>query len=281
MSLGDGAFAVLAGLLRSRAGIVLAREKAYLLESRLAPVAKRAGLANVEALAGALIGRSEDGLAVEVVEAMLNNETFFFRDGAPFDLLRTTVLPALRTARAATRRIRIWCAAASTGQEPYSIAMLLAADEAAWAGWNVEIVATDLSQRALARAEAGLYTQFEVQRGLPIQSLIRHFDKEGDQWRINRAIRRLVRFRRLNLCHSFNQLGSFDIVFCRNVLMYLDPTTKSDILTRIRRQMPDDGYLLLGAAETVLGLSVDFRPDWINRGLYLAGEGTPRRAAVG
>lgn len=280
MSLGDAAFNRFAELLKRRAGIVLAREKAYLLESRLAPLARRAGFANIEALAAAL-GPRDDGLAVEVVEAMLNNETFFFRDGVPFDLLRTAVLPALRQVRAATRRIRIWCAAASTGQEPYSIAMLLAADQAAWAGWTVEIVATDLSQRALARAEAGLYTQFEVQRGLPIQALIKHFDKEDDQWRISRELRRSVRFRRANLCESFAHLGSFDVVLCRNVLMYLDPTTKSDILTRMRRQMPDDGYLLLGAAETVLGLSVDFRPDWVNRGLYLVGEADMRRAAAG
>lgn len=280
MSLGDAAFNRFAELLKRRAGIVLAREKAYLLESRLAPLARRAGFANIEALAAAL-GPRDDGLAIEVVEAMLNNETFFFRDGVPFDLLRTAVLPALRQARAATRRIRIWCAAASTGQEPYSIAMLLAADHAAWAGWTVEIVATDLSQRALARAEAGLYTQFEVQRGLPIQALIKHFDKEDDQWRISRELRHSVRFRPANLCESFAHLGSFDVVLCRNVLMYLDPATKSDILTRMRRQMPDDGYLLLGAAETVLGLSVDFRPDWVNRGLYLVGEGDLRRAAAG
>jgi chemotaxis protein methyltransferase CheR len=280
MSLGDLAFNRFAELLKRRAGIILAREKAYLLESRLAPLARRAGFANIEALAAAL-GPRDDGLAIEVVEAMLNNETFFFRDGVPFDLLRTAVLPALRQARAATRRIRIWCAAASTGQEPYSIAMLLAADQAAWAGWTVEIVATDLSQRALARAEAGLYTQFEVQRGLPIQALIKHFDKEDDQWRISRELRHRVRFRPANLCESFAHLGSFDVVLCRNVLMYLDPVTKSDILTRMRRQMPDDGYLLLGAAETVLGLSVDFRPDWVNRGLYLVGEGDLRRAAAG
>ena len=280
MSLGDAAFNRFAELLKRRAGIVLAREKAYLLESRLAPLARRAGFATIEALAAAL-GPRDDGLAVEVVEAMLNNETFFFRDGVPFDLLRTAVLPALRQARAATRRLRIWCAAASTGQEPYSIAMLLAADAAAWAGWTVEIVGTDLSQRALARAEAGLYTQFEVQRGLPIQSLIKHFDKDGDQWQISRELRRSVRFRQVNLCDSFAHLGSFDVVLCRNVLMYLDPATKSDILNRMRRQMPDDGYLLLGAAETVLGLSVDFRPDWVNRGLYLVGEGDMRRAAAG
>ena len=280
MSLGDAAFNRFAELLKRRAGVVVTREKTYVLESRLAPVAKRAGVASLDELA-VVMSQRDDSLAVEIVEAMLNNETFFFRDGAPFDMLRNAVLPALREARAATRCIRIWCAAASTGQEPYSIAMLLAADEAAWAGWNIEIVGTDLSQRALGRAEAGLYTQFEVQRGLPIQMLIKHFEKEGEQWRISEALRRRIRFRQANLCQSFAHLGSFDVVLCRNVLMYLDPATKTDILSRMRRQMPDDGYLLLGAAETVLGLSVDFRPDWVNRGLYLAGEGEVRRAVAG
>jgi chemotaxis protein methyltransferase CheR len=281
MSVAVGTFNLFAELLRSRTGIVLAREKSYLLESRLLPVAKHAGLAGIDELAAALVQRSGEGLATDVVEAMLNNETFFFRDNVPFDLLKNVMLPALRQARGATRTIRIWCAAASTGQEPYSIAMMLAADDAAWAGWNVEIVATDVSRRALARAEAGLYTQFEVQRGLPIQLLIKHFEQEGEQWRIAQDIRRRVRFRQVNLCQPFAHLGNFDIVLCRNVLMYLDQASKSDILSRMRRLMPDDGYLLLGAAETVLGLSVDFRPDWVNRGLYLIGEVEPRMAAAG
>jgi chemotaxis protein methyltransferase CheR len=281
MSVSDGAFGLFAELLRSRAGMVLPREKAYLLESRLLPVARQAGLGSVDELAAALLRAVDDGLTNDVVEAMLNNETFFFRDNVPFDLLKATVLPALREARRATRTIRIWCAAASTGQEPYSIAMMLAADEAAWAGWNVEIVATDLSRRALARAESGLYSQFEVQRGLPIQLLIRHFEQEGDLWRLNPDVRRRVGFRHLNLCQSFAHLGTFDVVLCRNVLMYLDAKTKSDILARLRRQMSPDGYLILGAAETVLGLSVDLRPDWVNRGLYLVGADERRATASG
>ena len=271
MSIGEGAFRVLAGLLKSRSGVVLGREKAHFLESRLLPVAARARLPDVDSLAAALARPGSEALAVETVEAMLNNETYFFRDTAPFELLRSGVLPALRRAREATRYLRIWCAAASTGQEPYSIAMMLAADEAAWAGWHIEIVATDLSRRALDRAEAGLYSQFEVQRGLPIQALVRHFEKEGEQWRLNRDIRRRVRFRQINLAQSFAQLGQFDVVLCRNVLMYFDGPAKADILSRIRRTMPADGCLLLGAAETVLGLDVDFRPDWVNRGLYRVG----------
>ena len=280
MTIAPGTFNLFAELLRSRAGIVLSREKSYILESRLAPVARRSGLGSIDELAAALVSGIGESLANDVLEAMLNNETFFFRDNLPFELLKKVVLPTLRTMRTTTRTIRIWSAAASTGQEPYSIAMMLAGDEAAWAGWNIEIVATDLSRRALMRAEAGLYTQFEVQRGLPIQQLIRHFEQEGDQWRISPALRSRVRFRQVNLCQNFAHLGRFDVVLCRNVLMYLDPATKSDILARMRRMMPDDGYLLLGAAETVLGLSVDFRPDWVNRGLYLAGENEAPIAAI-
>lgn len=271
MSIGEGAFRILASLLKSRSGVVLGREKAHFLESRLLPVATRARLPDVDALAAALARPGQEGLAVEAVEAMLNNETYFYRDAAPFDLLRSSVLPDLRRAREATRHLRIWCAAASSGQEPYSIAMMLATDEAAWAGWSVEIVATDLSRQALDRAEAGLYSQFEVQRGLPIQSLVRHFEKEGAQWRLNRDIRRRVRFRQVNLNDSFAQLGSFDVILCRNVLMYFEAAAKADILARMRTMMPADGCLLLGAAETVLGLDVDFRPDWVNRGLYRVG----------
>lgn len=275
MSVGDGGFAVLAALLKRRAGVVLGREKTHSLASRLLPVAARAGLSSVDDLMMALTRADSDGLATEIVEATLNNETYFYRDRAPFDLLRTSLLPALRAGRRATRTIRIWCAAASTGQEPYSIAMMLAADQAAWADWHVEIVATDLSRRALDRAEAGRYSQFEVQRGLPIQSLARHFEKDGEQWRLDPAVRRRVRFRQSNLGQPFAHLGTFDIILCRNVLMYFDAATKADILTRMRRMMPDDGSLLLGAAETVLGLDVDFRPDWVNRGFYRVGAAEP------
>lgn len=279
MSLCEGAFRVLAGLLKSRAGVVLGREKSYLLETRLLPVASRAGLATIDDLAAALLRPGSDKLAVEAVEAMLNNETFFYRDSAPFELLRTSILPALRQARRATRSVRIWCAAASTGQEPYSLAMMIAGDAAAWTDWNVEILATDLSRRALDRAEAGLYSQFEVQRGLPIQLLVRHFEKEGEQWRLSRDIRRRVRFRQVNLSQSFAHLGKFDVVLCRNVLMYFDSAAKADVLGRIRQVMPADGCLLLGAAETVLGLGVDFQPDWDNRGLYRVGAPALKQAA--
>lgn len=266
MSLADGAFRLLAALLHSRAGLALGREKAYLLDSRLIPVARRHGLADVDELAAA-VTTGNDSLAIEVVEAMLNNETLFFRDAVPFDMLQTTVLPALRTARRASRRLRIWCAAGSTGQEPYSLAMMIDSDPA-WSGWKVEIVATDLSTRALSRAESGLYSQFEVQRGLPIHLLLRYFEQEAEGWRLCERIRNMVRFEQLNLCRSFAHLGLFDIVLCRNVLMYFDVTTKAQVLAQLRRQMLPDATLVLGAAETVLGMSTEFEPDWANRGLY-------------
>lgn len=274
MSLGEGAFSLLAGLLQSRAGIALGREKGYLLDSRLGPVARRHGLDDADALAAA-VATGDDALATEIVDAMLNNETLFFRDGVPFDMLRDTVLPALRSARRSSRRLRIWCAAGSTGQEPYSLAMLINSDPA-WTGWKVEIVATDLSARALARAAAGLYSQFEVQRGLPIQMLLRYFDQEADGWRLCERIRNMVRFEQLNLCRPFAHLGLFDVVLCRNVLMYFDVTTKTEVLARLRRQMQADATLVLGAAETVLGMSAEFEPDWANRGLYRVAQSAGR-----
>lgn len=280
MTLPPAAFDTLAGLLKSRSGLVLTKEKAYLLDSRLAPVLRKHELANLAELAAALNTWRDEALTAEVVEAMTNNETFFFRDMVPFDLLKTVMLPKLRTSRAAARTIRIWCAASSTGQEPYSIALTFAEAASQWAGWKIEITATDLSRRVLGRAEAGLYSQFEVQRGLPINLLIRHFAKEGDQWRISPDIRKMVRFRQLNLCSPFGALGQFDIIFCRNVLMYFDPATKGDILARMRRQMPADGYLVLGSAETVLGITDDFKPDWSHRGLYIPSDATGEKLAA-
>lgn len=272
MTVSPQAFDRLADLLRQRSGLALPREKAYLLESRLGPIARARQLANVNALAALIQIQPDEALIADIVDAMTNNETFFFRDRIPFELLSGAMLPALRKARAATRTIRIWCAAASTGQEPYSIAMILADQAAQWQGWTVEIVATDLSRRALARAEAGGYSQFEVQRGLPIAMLLRHFEKLGECWQLHRRIRDMVQFRQVNLCDPFAHLGQFDIIFCRNVLMYLDGAIKNDILGRIRRQTAGDGYLVLGAAETVLGTSGAFRPDWNNRGLYVAAD---------
>jgi chemotaxis protein methyltransferase CheR len=220
-------------------------------------------------------GRDLD-LEKAVIEAMTTNETFFFRDKIPFDLFRDVLLPRYMQARAATRRLRIWCAAASTGQEPYSLAMLLNEAATKLAGWQLEIVATDISTEVLERARAGLYSQFEVQRGLPIQLLLKYFTQVGDQWQISPHIRAMVDYRPLNLIKDFGHLGTFDIIYCRNVLIYFDGPTKTDVLKRLANAMVPDGTLLLGAAETVIGLSDALFPDPGHRGLY----GKAARSAV-
>jgi chemotaxis protein methyltransferase CheR len=243
-------------------------EKDYLLESRLAPVARHHGLAGLSELVAQLRQPGSAALAITVTEAMTTNETFFFRDRIPFDHLRDTILPALFAARAREKRIRIWCTAAAAGQEPYSIAMLLHAMAPQFAGFRVDILATDLSSEVIERAKAGLYSQFEVQRGLPIQLLVKHFSKNGDGWEIAPELRAMVQFRTLNLLHDFSPLGQFDVVFCRNVLIYFDQPTKSAVLHRVARQMPDESYLILGAAETVVGLTDAFKPVPDRRGLY-------------
>jgi chemotaxis protein methyltransferase CheR len=199
---------------------------------------------------------------------MTTNETFFFRDKIPFEHVRDTIMPALAAARAREKRIRIWCTAASTGQEPYSIAMALKNLGAMLDGFRIDILATDLSIDVLARARTGIYSQFEVQRGLPIQFLVKFFTKVGDNWQVARDIRDMVQFRPLNLLNDFSPLGAFDLVFCRNVLIYFDQPAKTAVLNRLARQMSDDSYLVLGAAETVVGLTDVFKPMTDKRGLY-------------
>ena len=255
-------------LLRERSGLVLSGDKQYLVESRLLPVARRAGLADVGALVQRLRSPNSEDLATQVVEAMTTNESFFFRDKIPFELFRGTIMPQLLAARAARRRIRIWCAAASTGQEPYSLAMSLKEMGDSISGWHIEIVATDLCSEVLERARSGIYSQFEVQRGLPIALLLKYFTKADDNWQIAAGVRAMVQFRRLNLIGDFAHLGVFDVVFCRNVLLYFDQETKSRVLDRLARVMDGDGYLILGAAETVVGLTECFKPIASSRGLY-------------
>jgi chemotaxis protein methyltransferase CheR len=261
-------FDFLRKFLRDRSGLVLSDDKQYLIESRLVPVARRNGMASISDIVAKLRTQAP-ALEAAVVEAMTTNESFFFRDKTPFEHLRDEMMPALLAARAGQRKLRIWCAAASTGQEPYTIAMILADMAAKVAGWRIEILATDLSTEVLDRAKAGVYTQFEVQRGLPIQLLMKHFTQKGDQWEISPAIRSMVQYRPLNLLRDFSSLGQFDIVFCRNVLIYFDQDTKIDVLSRICRMLAPDGYLTLGAAETVVGLTSAFKPHAERRGLYV------------
>jgi chemotaxis protein methyltransferase CheR len=254
--------------LRQRSGLVLSAEKQYLVESRLLPIVRKQGLGGLHELVAVLKSSGASKLAVEVVEAMTTNETFFFRDKLPFDHFREVVLPTLMAARANQKRLRIWCAAASSGQEPYSLAMGLREITPTLTGWRVDILATDLSGEMLERARAGVYSQFEVQRGLPIHLLVKYFTQAGEQWQIAPELRSMVQFRPINLLKDFSALGSFDLVFCRNVLIYFDQETKTDLLTRMARQILADGYLVLGAAETVVGLTHAFRPVPDKRGLY-------------
>jgi len=254
-------------LLKERSGLDLSSDKEYLVESRLIPLARRVGLAGIAELV-ARIRVGSDPLTSEVVEAMTTNETFFFRDKIPFDHLRETIVPALLQTRANRRALRIWCAASSTGQEPYSIAMCLKEFGAALAGWRIEIVATDLSQAVLEKSKAGIFSQFEVQRGLPIQLLVKYFNQIGELWQLNADIRAMVQHRQLNLLQDFSHLGTFDVIFCRNVLIYFDQDTKAVIFERLAKVLEPDGVLTLGAAESVVGISDAFKPYPDRRGLY-------------
>ena len=210
---------------------------------------------------------------------MTTNETFFFRDKIPFDHLKETIFPALVQARASRRGLRIWCAASSSGQEPYSIAMIVK-EFAALSGWRVEIVATDLSQAVLEKSKAGIFSQFEVQRGLPIQMLVKYFTQTGELWQLNADIRAMVQHRQLNLLQDFSHLGTFDVIFCRNVLIYFDQDTKIGIFDRLARVLEPDGVLALGASESVVGISDAFRPYPDKRGLYRPSAVRTARAAA-
>jgi chemotaxis protein methyltransferase CheR len=267
-------------LVKERSGLVLSDDKQYLVESRLLPLARKVGVAGLSELVSKLKAGAAEALAVDVVEAMTTNESFFFRDKIPFDHFRQTIVPSLLAARAKERRLRIWCAAASTGQEPYSLAMCIKEMAAQLAGWRIEIIATDLSLGVLEKARAGIYSQFEVQRGLPIALLVKYFTQVGEMWQISPEMRAMVQYRPLNLLQNFASLGTFNVVFCRNVLIYFDQPTKIDVLERMARQLDTDGYLVLGAAETVVGLTESFKPIADRRGLYAPGRATKPAPAM-
>ena len=265
-------FEFLAALLKEKSGLMLTPDKVYLLESRLTPLSRKRGLDTLDTLIQQLRTSRDDVLVKEVTEAMTTNESFFFRDNTPFDIFKNHVLPAMEKARP-NKRLRIWCAAASTGQEPYSLAILLKENWAKWKDWNIEIVGTDICTQVLEKAKAGTYSQFEVQRGLPIQTLIKYFKQEGDVWRLNEDVRKMVTFRPFNLLGSFSLLGSFDVIYCRNVLIYFDQPTKKEVLERMQNTMANDGTLFLGAAETVLGITDKLRPVRGHRGMYVSTDG--------
>lgn len=244
-------------LMRS-SGLALGPDKEYLIRSRLEPLAQSWGLAGIPDLVSAL-KKGVARLGAAVTDAMTTNETSFFRDKQPFEDFKTVLQEKIIRDRRAVQRLRIWCAASSSGQEPYSIAMLLKDSFPELTGWKVEIIATDIATKMLDRAASGIYSQFEVQRGLPIQMLVKHFQQIPEGWQIKPDIRGRITWKKLNLLDDFSALGAFDVVFCRNVLIYFENDAKRQILNRIRRQLRDDGFLLLGSAETVLGICDAFQ----------------------
>ncbi|MFC4725203.1 protein-glutamate O-methyltransferase CheR [Glycocaulis abyssi] len=261
--LSEPKYKFLAAEVKKRSGLVLGPEKGYLIESRLAPLARAEGLSGPEAVVDAMM-RGDQRLCAAASEALATHETFFFRDKTPFELFSEVMAPALRQARGG-RALKIWCAAASTGQEPYSLAMLIRETS----GLGASILATDMCAHVLEKAKAGLYSQFEVQRGLPIQRLVQHFEQSGDSWRVKPELREMIRFEPGNLLDDFSRYGAQDIIFCRNVLIYFDVEAKAKILNRLAALLPPDGYLVLGAAETVVGLTDSLKPVPGQRGLYV------------
>jgi len=265
-ALSDDDFAYISRLLKENSGLIVTPDKAYLINTRLKPIVERNGLATVSALVRQMKSGRLLSLKDEVVDAMTTNESLFFRDTKPFHALIEMMLPEL-CERGKSRPIRIWCAAASTGQEPYSIAMLLEDNARRFGGRDISIFATDLSQAALRRARMGEYTAFEVGRGMPADVLQRHFTKtESNHYVVSPKVRSRVTFRTRNLLEPFDSLGNFDIIFCRNVLIYFDRPTKADVLNRMARILPQEGFLVLGGPETTLGLSDAFvrHPTWRN-----------------
>jgi chemotaxis protein methyltransferase CheR len=281
----DVEFTFLRELLHRKSGLSLTPEKRYLVESRLSTLCRRKNIATISELA-TKVRQGDADLTIAVIEAMTTNETLFFRDTLPFKQFSEVMLPHMLKERAAERSLRIWSAAASSGQEPYSMAMILDDMADKMPGWRIEILATDISLEILEKAKAGVYTQFEMQRGLPVQQLLKHFTQEGDKWRISDRLRRMVTFKPMNLIEPSHGLGQFDIIFCRNVLIYFDLPTKAQVLGMLGRHLKPDGFLSLGAAETVIGITDAFSMDRENRGVYrpapkgAAGMAPPSRPPV-
>jgi chemotaxis protein methyltransferase CheR len=262
-------FDYIAKLVRDRSAIVLESSKAYLVESRLSPIARECGLETIGKLIEKLQEPNSQGLTQKVVDAMTTNETSFFRDLHPFQALKTDILPNLIKARASERVLNIWSNACSSGQEVYSIAMLIKENFPELAGWKVRLVASDLSTKILDKAKAGVFTQTEINRGLPMPLLLKYFGKQGIQWKLNDEIRSMVEFRTINLIETFpTVISQMDIVFLRNVLIYFSPETKSSILTRIRASLRSDGYLFLGGSETTMNLKVKFEKQQNGNAVY-------------
>ncbi|HVF37259.1 MAG TPA: protein-glutamate O-methyltransferase CheR [Sphingomicrobium sp.] len=285
MQVSDSSSRILAGLLEARTGQQLTMSRRWRIETALAALLRERGIPTLDELITILVMGREPSLATQVVEALLNNETYFFRDRSPFDLVSKVALPKLYQLRQPAKRLRIWSAGCSTGQETYSLAMLFAEDPVRWAGWTIDILGSDVSEGAVRRARDGTYSQFEVQRGLGINQMIRWFEECDDGWRAIEPLRRLVRFQVHNLLEPAPHPGQFDIVLCRNVLLYLNNERRGQVFDRIGAAMAGDGWLMLGAGETVIGQTRRFEADTEARGLYrLMGDDRrvgDRRAATG
>ncbi|MFC1673430.1 CheR family methyltransferase [Pseudomonadota bacterium] len=266
--MGPDEFEFLRTFLKDHSGLVVTPDKMYLIETRLMPVARKHGYNNIAELVGAHRERGDQSIATDISEAMNTHESLFFRDNTPFELFETTLLPALLQRRQEKKKFRVWCAACSSGQEPYSLAMMFNENAAKLQGWRPEIIATDISHAVLDRAAEGVYSQFEVQRGLPVKYLVKYFKQDGEYWQLNTDVRDMVKFQHFNLMKDPRTLGSFDVVFCRNVLIYFDVETKSLVMDGIQRVLAKDGVLFLGSAESTIGITEAFWPVKAGRGVY-------------
>jgi chemotaxis protein methyltransferase CheR len=275
VQISDSSTRILAGLLEARTGQQLTMSRRWRIETALSALLRERGITTLDELITILVMGKEPSLSQMVVEALLNNETYFFRDRSPFDLLQRHALPELAQRRAKSKRLRIWSSGCSTGQEIYSLAMLFAEEVDKWRGWTIDILGTDVSTACIDRARGGVYTQFEVQRGLGINQMIKWFEECADGWRAVEELRRPLRFQVHNLLEQPPHPGGFDIVLCRNVLLYLSPEKKALGFERLASAMAEDGWLMLGAGETVIGQSNKLGADINARGLYrLIGDGS-------
>jgi chemotaxis protein methyltransferase CheR len=262
-------FTFLTALLHKRSGLFLTEDKKYLLEARLLPISREVGGTTITDLVALLRRGATEELLRQVTEAMTTNESMFFRDNRPFEQLKEVILPALKEKTSLSKRLRIWNAACSNGQEPYSVAMTLLEEQYKMAGYGYEILATDLDTQVLKKARDGIYSQFEVQRGMPIQLLLKYFTKlDNANWQLKDDVRRMVQFQQNNLLHNFSSMGKFDVIMCRNVLIYFDDAHKRDVLERLAECLQPHGYLFLGASETVLGLTDKLRTVASARGVF-------------
>ena len=275
MQVSDSSCRILAGLLEARTGQQLTNSRRWRIETALASILRERAISTIDELITRLVMGNEPALAANVVEALLNNETYFFRDRNPFDLLAVEALPALAAKRHASRRLRIWSAGCSTGQEAYSLAMIFAADPVRWSGWTIDILATDVSSSVIDRARAGVYTQFEVQRGLGVKEMMRWFGEDDDGWRIADSLRRDIRFQVHNILEPAPSPGQFDIVLCRNVLLYLSLDRRRQAFDRLAAAMAPEAWLMLGAGETVIGQTERLAADRERRGLYQLAQPEP------